>query len=390
MKKLVVVLVALGLFQAEAAKNAESVFVREGKGTVAFLGGSITEMGGYRPRVMNRLRQKFPKCAFTEIAAGVSSTCSDTGAFRLQRDVLSKGKPDLFFVEFAVNDDQDGHFTEEHAIRGMEGIVRQVRTANPCCDIVMVFFVNRGELKTLQEGKTPIPYAAHAKVAAQYGVPTVNVGAELARLIAAGEWTWEMYGSEHPLAAGNDLAAELVWKQLSSDWTGDVLEKPVAHELPPMLDKASYSQGHYVPLETAVRGAGWNLSLPDWKSIEGAKRGQYCKDPVLWSDTPGSTFTFAFTGTAAGAFVTSYFKDAGALEVSVDGGAPTVCPLVSTWSYMLHYPMTVTLAEGLADKPHTLTVRLVEDHKDASRREQPNRAGGRVARIHALCVNGGK
>ena len=35
--------------------------------TVAFLGGSITEMHGYRPRVMAALRKKYPDVDFTEI-----------------------------------------------------------------------------------------------------------------------------------------------------------------------------------------------------------------------------------------------------------------------------------------------------------------------------------
>lgn len=77
---------------------------------VAFLGGSITEMNGFRPIVMRLLRTKYPTVDFVEIAAGLSSTCSDSGAFRIEEDLLSKGAPDLFIVESAVNDDQDGHF----------------------------------------------------------------------------------------------------------------------------------------------------------------------------------------------------------------------------------------------------------------------------------------
>ena len=37
---------------------------------VAFLGGSITEMHGYRPRVMAMLQKKYPDVKFVEIAAG--------------------------------------------------------------------------------------------------------------------------------------------------------------------------------------------------------------------------------------------------------------------------------------------------------------------------------
>ena len=41
--------------------------------------------------------KKYPQTKFTFINAGISSTCSTTGAFRLVRDVISKGPIDLFF-----------------------------------------------------------------------------------------------------------------------------------------------------------------------------------------------------------------------------------------------------------------------------------------------------
>ena len=68
------------------ANVSEKVAAKPGavRQTVAFLGGSITEMNGFRPRVMKLLRAKYPEIAFTEIASGLSSTCSDAGAFRLE------------------------------------------------------------------------------------------------------------------------------------------------------------------------------------------------------------------------------------------------------------------------------------------------------------------
>ena len=87
--------------------NARLQFERAKKGHVAFIGGSITEMEGYRPMVCGILKRRFPNTEFVFTAAGIASTCSTTGAFRLQSDVLSKGPVDLFFIEFAVNDDQD-------------------------------------------------------------------------------------------------------------------------------------------------------------------------------------------------------------------------------------------------------------------------------------------
>ena len=59
---------------------------------MAFIGGSITEMNGYRPMVCDILEQRFPMTAFTFTDAGIASTCSTTGAFRLQSTCWTKGR----------------------------------------------------------------------------------------------------------------------------------------------------------------------------------------------------------------------------------------------------------------------------------------------------------
>ena len=66
------------------------------KATVAFIGGSITEMNGYRPMIMEHLSTTYPGTQFTFVNAGISSTCSTTGAFRLARDII--GSPARFGV----------------------------------------------------------------------------------------------------------------------------------------------------------------------------------------------------------------------------------------------------------------------------------------------------
>ena len=126
-------------------ENSRIQFLKNKKGNVAFMGGSITEMNGYRPMVADQLKKRFPETNFTFIDAGISSTCSNTGAFRLERDVLSK-PIDLFFIEFAVNDDQDAHHSRKDCIRGLEGIIRHARKSNPNMDIIVTFFVNEGML----------------------------------------------------------------------------------------------------------------------------------------------------------------------------------------------------------------------------------------------------
>ena len=348
-------------------QSARSAFERTGKGTVAFLGGSITEMNGYRPMVCEILQKRFPKTTFTFINAGISSTCSTTGAFRFGTDVLGQGPVDLLFVEFAVNDDQDAHHTREACIRGMEGIIRHARQANPAMDIVMTFFVNEAILKTLQEGQTPLTIEAHGAVAEYYGVPTIHLAKEVAEEIAAGKLTWQQYGGVHPAPFGNAICARMIDELFSRAWSkplppaGTVAPVPVA--LTP-LDPLCYANGRFVdPKEAAVK-QGWTLGVPEWKTLKGGTRARFTSQPLLCATEPGAECSLAFEGTAVGAFVVAG-PDAGILEASIDGGAPKKVELYHAYSKGLHYPRTVMFAADLAAGPHTLVLKVAPDtHSD--------------------------
>ena len=99
-----------------ASDKVEEVNVREGVGNflrkiregkkeivVAYLGGSITAMTGWRDLTTDWLKKTYPGVMFKEIHASIGGTGSNLGMFRLERDVLSK-KPDLVFLDFACND----------------------------------------------------------------------------------------------------------------------------------------------------------------------------------------------------------------------------------------------------------------------------------------------
>ena len=228
-------------------ENSRIAFETKKKGTVAFMGGSITEMNGYRPMLMDFLEKRFPQTEFSFINAGISSTCSTTGAFRLQRDVLSHGPVDLFFLEFAVNDDQDAAHSYDACIRGMEGIIRQMRKVNPRADIVVTYFVNPGMLAELKEGKTPLPMAAHEEVLEKYQISRVHLARELAHQINHGKFTWEKFGGTHPKNSGNRLCADMHQKLLSLVWSGPLPESAKPHHLPTdLIDPYSFIEGRFL------------------------------------------------------------------------------------------------------------------------------------------------
>jgi lysophospholipase L1-like esterase len=358
--------------------NTRIKFDGGGKATVAFLGGSITEMNGYRPMVCKILQKRFPGTEFTFVEAGISSTCSTTGSFRLERDVLSKGKIDMLFVEYAVNDDQDAHHTPENCIRGMEGVIRHARMVNPEMDIVMTFFVNPYIMGELQTGRIPITIKQHTKVAEQYKVSTINLANEVAMQIKNGELTWKKYGGVHPSPFGNAIAASMIDELFNRLWKepleGDA--KVAAHPLPQPLDKLSYFNGRFVDINDADLKCGCMIKVPDWKSFKGGKRSRYTSCPTLCLENAGAEFTLEFTGTAIGAFITAG-PDAGVCECSVDGGDYRRIDLYKNYSKGLHYPYTVMFADNLKQGKHTLTLRMLEG-------PSPDR---KALRIMHFCVN---
>ncbi len=180
--------------------------------TVAFLGGSITKnagAGGFVTEVAAWIAAQADGIHVETINAGIGNTGSDLGAQRIDADVLSH-RPDVLFVEFAVND------SDRECTVDMEQIVRKTRRANPQTDIVFLYCVMDWTLPRLEAGRWPPSVIRHEKVAAHYGIPTVALGYEAARKIRLDEWTWKNFSNDacHPTADGyasynRDLAAAL-------------------------------------------------------------------------------------------------------------------------------------------------------------------------------------
>jgi lysophospholipase L1-like esterase len=345
--------------------NSRLKFETEKKGIVAFMGGSITEMNGYRPMVCDILKKRFTDTTFTFIDAGISSTCSTTGAFRLAADVLAQGPVDLFFVEFAVNDDQDAGHTRAECIRGLEGIIRHARQVNPNVDIVVTFFVNEGMLKTLQSGKTPLTIEAHEAVAKHYQVSTINLAAEVAEEINAGTLAWKQYGGVHPAPLGNAICAKMINELFNRAWTGEVKTQLTPHAVPAEpVDPMNYERGRFIDPKEAKVNHGWKLEVPEWKKLPGGTRERFKAVPMLCATEPGAEATLEFEGTAVGAYIVAG-PDAGIVEASVDGGALQTVDLYHHFSKGLHYPRTVLLGTDLKPGKHTLAIRISNDTKSA-------------------------
>lgn len=371
-------------------RNSKRVFETTGRGRVAFLGGSITEMDGYRPMVCEYLTKKFPETKFDFVAAGISSTCSDVGAFRLETDVLKNGPVDLFFVEFAVNDDQDGRFSVERAIRGMEGIVGRMRAENPNVDVVATFFVNERLMDDYRRGDVAPSIRAHSAVAERWAISTVDLAKEIQERIDANSLTWQEFGGVHPAPLGNRICADMIAALLDDAWSEPTDGAPTPRETPEPLDEFSYFNAGFRGFDgvstnvgkiddgASVKDGGFKLYVPDWSKIPGAFRSRFANLPLLCGEKIGAEFSFEFDGRALALYVLAG-PDAGRLDVKIDGGDWRQVEIFHDYSGGLHYPRAVALADGLKRGRHSVVCRIAAEKNEDS--------AGNAARILQICVD---
>lgn len=361
-------------------RNSYQMFEKERVGTVAFLGGSITEMKGWRDMICEDLKQRFPYTKFTFIDAGIPSTGSTPGAFRLADDVLSKAKVDLLFVEAAVNDDTNA-FNAIEQVRGMEGIVRHALLSNPSMDIMMLHFIYDPFIPKLDGGQMPDVILNHERVANHYLIPSVNLATEVAARMREGEFNWEQFGGTHPKPLGHSYYAATINKVLDEMYApcavADAAVKP--HVLPAVpLDGYSYTNGKLVDIRQAHINKGWQL-VPSWTPrLIAETRPGFVDVPMLETDRPGAKLTLDFEGTAVGIFCVSG-PAAGILEYSIDGATFKKLDTFTAWSGGLYIPWVYMFDTELPKGKHRLMLRMSKDHHPQSK--------GTACQIRQFVVN---
>lgn len=361
-------------------RNSWRRFNAGGPARVVFLGGSITEMKGWRDLVCQHLAARFPQTQFDFVNAGIGSTGSTPGAFRLERDVFSRGSVDLLFVEAAVNDSTN-FFPPREQVRGMEGEVRHARVLAPNLDIVMLHFVDPEKMSSIRAGKTPGVIVSHERVAERYGVPSIDLAREVTERIDAGEFTWEKdFRSLHPSPFGMTVYARSIARLFDSAWKQPpmISAQAEAHPMPEPLDEKSYFRGRLVDVKEVAKSEGWAID-PDWSPKDNAStREGFVHVPMLVSETPGAESRFRFDGTAVGIFVAAG-PDAGEVEYAIDGATARTLNLFTEWSTNLHIPWAYVLDADLSPGRHELVMRVAAN-SDA-------RSKGHAVRITQMLVN---
>mgnify|MGYP001401800274 CR=1 FL=1 len=330
-----------------------SRFETRKKGTVAFLGGSITHNPGWRTKTIQYLREKYPDTEFSFISAGIPSLGSTPHAFRFSTDVLSQGIPDLLFVESAVNDRTNG-FSEQAQIRALEGIFRHALTVNPEMDIVLMAFADPDKNDDWDKGVEPVEVQVHQKIASHYRMPFINLAREIYDKMKIGEISWEYdFKDLHPSPFGQELYFEAI-KTLFNQNHSEVNTR----NLPAPLDVHSYVNGQYLSPSSASKLNGFTY-IENWKPTDGkGTRKGFTEVPMLVAETDGATFELEFTGRAIGIAVVSG-PDAGVISYQIDGKKPRQLNLFTQWSNQLHLPWYLMLDDELKSGKHRLKVTLL-------------------------------
>ncbi len=341
---------------------------------IGYLGGSITAQSGWRPKTLAYFQNTFPQAKFSEINAAIGGTGSDLGVFRLKQDVLDH-KPDLMFVEFAVN---DGGAQPEQIFRCMEGIVRQTWKALPECDICFVYTLTEALAPAMLDGKFQRSASAMEKIADHYGIPTIHMAMEVAKLANGGKLVWKAKlpktevekkalegkfvfapDSVHPHPeTGHELYLEAIVRSMEPIKAAS--KAPTAHPLGAPFIATNYEQAKLVPITAATLSSGFQPAPAEF-----AKRWSNRMSALHKAAKPGDTLTFKFKGTRASIY-DIIGPDCGQVSVTVDDQPAKLVPRIDAYC-TYHRLATLSLGSELPDAIHTVKIEISPEVPDKAK-----------------------
>ena len=340
---------------------------------IGYLGGSITAQPGWRPKTLAWFQQQYPEADVSEIHAAIGGTGSDLGVYRLAHDVL-RHEPDLLFVEFAVN---DGGAQPERILKAMEGIIRQTWEHNAGTDICYAYTLTEGMLKDLQAGKYPRAASVMEQLADHYGIPSIHMGVEAARLEAEGKVIFRgpqpktdaekaalegkvLFSGDgvHPYPEGGHrlyLAAVVRAMEAIRD-----VGKPQPHSLLEPLREDNWEGARMVPLSQAHLSQEWRRLDPQTERLAKQFSGRL---PEVWfADEPGAIITFRFRGTDVQMY-DLLGPNCGQVIVTVDDNPPHTVPRFDAYC-TYHRLSKLQIASGLDDEIHTVRLEIHPEQVD--------------------------
>jgi hypothetical protein len=343
---------------------------------IGYFGGSITAQSGWRPKTLAHFQKSYPQAKISEINAAIGGTGSDLGVFRLKQDMLDH-QPDLLFVEFAVN---DGGAEPQKIFQCMEGIVRQTWRSLPKCDICFVYTITEALVPAMLEGKFQRSASAMEKIADHYGLPSVHMGMEVAKLAKAGKLLWkaklpktpeekQAVGDQFVFAPDSvhphpETGHELYLQAIIRSWTPitSASKSPADHVLGAPFVANHYEMAKLVPIREATLSAGFRALDPI--TDEFGKRWSKRMTSLHQGSQAGETIAFQFKGTRC-AIYDIIGPDCGQVTLTLDDQPARIIPRFDAYC-VYHRLSALLIGTDLPDTVHRVKLQI---HPD-----QPNKA----------------
>jgi len=347
----------------------------------AFVGGSVTNGSGASPSATKSWRAltgswlsaTLSNNKVRVINAGVGGTNSTYGAFRMVDQVFRFGVPDLVFVEFAVNDEENRNET----IRALEGLVRHTRAVNPKAALCFIYMANRKNVDAYSHGDVPANIENQEVVADYYHLPSIDICRYVADQSRLPGFRWEDFYIDHvhPNNCGHALYSNLMQLALFNMITITSSNESLLNPSPYVA--GNYERGHLLnPDQMATVNIGWQVD-PDLA----VTNIMNCSPPVrvFQASTAGQTFLANFFGDAIGA-VLLVGPDCGFIDYKIDAGEWTTYNPYDKYAVQFHRIKTVMFQDALPLGDHVIQIRV-------SSKRNPQ-SDGQAIRILQLMVNG--
>src|SRR5262245_15359588 len=333
--------------------------------TVAYLGGSVIagagasnpEKSSCRALINNWLRSHYPRNEISEINAAIPGTGSLYGALRARRDLIAL-KPDLVFIEFALNDAGEDETAVKKAI---EGLIRQLLVVPQPPEIVLLYATN-----AKRNIRTELP----ENVAAYYQIPSIDFQIKTWELIDSGKITASSFWKDgmHPTDAGHKIYAEIVTAFLSEQENLSPTPLVGNFSAPLLSDEMNY--GEFQAFAEIKHDVIWRNESSSDRTLPTA---------LLSTDKIGAQLDYYFEGTVIGISF-RMGPDCGIIDVMIDG-KPAPPPLAKVDCFdSIHHIGTRIIAGGLSLGEHKLTIRMLGE-------KNPKSSGNNV-RLGYLLIGG--
>lgn len=345
-------------------KNGEEV-------NILYYGGSVTngygasdaEKTSWRALVGRWLVENFPNATVNNINVSYGGTGSFFGAYRLNEEVISK-KPDLIFIEFAINDHYDNQvrtLSKETAAMQYETIVRNLRKAVPDCDIITVLTTEKGYITTNKAGDLHSQAQGHEDISIAYNIPSIHIGRALSDNIPYNDYesAWKQYmiDSVHPNDAGYNFYFGVIKEYLANCLlNGGYSGKVVNHAVPRQVnDYLLDGDIQYIDADATLLSQSNQLGGTNFKYNDAASTLRGFPGGIEATSGLNIVFALKFTGTEL--TMIQHSSEVESFLVTVDGKR------VSAKCYGIKPEILVS---GLTYGEHTVTIQPIYKNNASS------------------------